>query len=424
MTDKTDTWFQSALALPEDAVAGIKEALLPELLELEGRNRQRAMNRRMGLAFENALIAIIANVAWLEADHTNKKIIYQRSQPQRRPQGADGPYVTSRALNRVADLLETAGYTKNVTGQRSMFAGDKATASTIQPTEKLVSKIEELGVDVRSVAHPAAQACVFKKGADGEYWELPVDHDTAHLIEPVEAYNAFLRESDVRLPIIGDGPLQYSEKPVAGVQRLFHAELTHGRLYQSQWQNLDKEKRARILINGEETIEADFSGMTLRMIYHQAGMPFHGDPYAVPGLIDHVELLGMGMTPEQIRSDLKQAINKMLNVETRTKAAQYGKDKLSILETVRPSVVRNLTEEYHNPIVNHFYNPRLGAERTRIESDICLEIIDQLRQNGVLALPIHDSFVVARSMKALLLETMITVYREHLGFDPVIRPAH
>ncbi len=76
-----------------------------------------------------------------------------------------------------------------------------------------------------------------------------------------------------------------------------------GRLFGGFWQNLPREERHRLRINGEPVADLDYSGMFPRLAYLAAGAPMpppDADPYAIPGLEGH-------------RDGAKKALNALLS---------------------------------------------------------------------------------------------------------------
>ena len=76
-----------------------------------------------------------------------------------------------------------------------------------------------------------------------------------------------------------------------------------GRLFGGFWQNLPREERHRLRINGEPVADLDYSGMFPRLAYLAAGAPLpppDADPYAIPGLEGH-------------RDGAKKALNALLS---------------------------------------------------------------------------------------------------------------
>jgi len=56
-----------------------------------------------------------------------------------------------------------------------------------------------------------------------------------------------------------------------------------GRLVGSFWQNLPKPERSTLTINGHSTVEVDYAGMHIRLLYDMVGKLMPGDPYDIDG---------------------------------------------------------------------------------------------------------------------------------------------
>ena len=54
-----------------------------------------------------------------------------------------------------------------------------------------------------------------------------------------------------------------------------------GRFYGPYYQGMPSKFRKHIYIDGKKTVEWDYSGLHIRMLYHQLGLEFTGDPYAI-----------------------------------------------------------------------------------------------------------------------------------------------
>ena len=76
-------------------------------------------------------------------------------------------------------------------------------------------------------------------------------------------------------------------------------------------------------------------------------------------------------------------------------------------------------EEKHKPIIDAF-GTGAGLRLQRKDSDLALAIITELREQGIPALPIHDSFIVTIENKDNLMNAMIRKYRSMFRFYPVI----
>ena len=61
-----------------------------------------------------------------------------------------------------------------------------------------------------------------------------------------------------------------------------------GRFFGGEYQQMNKQERNEILLNGNKTVEADYSGLHLNMLYHLSGLEFLTDPYLA--VSDDIEL--------------------------------------------------------------------------------------------------------------------------------------
>lgn len=418
MSERNDVWFDESIELKTHARRLIGDTILQELISREHQPRERSMGSVKLAEFTSACECLIANFLLLERSISDKAITYRRSDGLTK---AERARFSPRVRNKVADHLSACGYSEQVIGRPADdFTHGKAT--TIKATPQIVEKLEALNLSVADVAlsdRPTPLATL--KTCTGRREALKETPKTTALIAPVRAYNEFLREFDVSLPIDTEGPLAYSQAPLRGLVRSFLPGMTHGRLYRGAWQNLTPPLRNKILINGEETIEADYSGSTIRIIYHCNGIPFEGDPYAIPGLIDREALYAAGLNRQSIRAAIKRLHQKLLNTERRENAIKFGKDRPTMFDVVTPARAREIIEEFHEPIKHQFYQPMKTEQALRVESDICLEILSRLREQKILALPIHDSFVFKKSDKSAALRAMMECYYKRMGFYPVIK---
>lgn len=171
-----------------------------------------------------------------------------------------------------------------------------------------------------------------------------------------------------------------------------------GRFYGGWWQNIPKQHRAKITINWAPTVEIDYSSMHPNMLYAIEGKAAPKDCYALDGF------------PKEHRDLLKTTFQKLLNAKGRIQAPRS--DQLpegwtweSILDGLR---------QLHEPISRCFQTGK-GIELQRLDSDIAERVILTMMDNGVLALPVHDSFIVHHTRAGLLHQIMREAYAERMG---------
>lgn len=103
-----------------------------------------------------------------------------------------------------------------------------------------------------------------------------------------------------RVPILLHNPAYtLPEELCAALHAVYSGDLGHGgRLYTSTAHGVQQKKsklRKLITINNEETVELDFSGLSIRMLYAKIGKPYEPDPYTV--VVDKFPTLSHGEKP-------------------------------------------------------------------------------------------------------------------------------
>ena len=179
-----------------------------------------------------------------------------------------------------------------------------------------------------------------------------------------------------------------------------------GRFYGGWWQIIPKEYRMHITINSLPTVEIDYSGLHLIMLYHLEGLePPMEDPYD----------LGLWKTPaerEVRRPLIKQLVNAMINDE-------YGvyiltKEEKTLLGIKSTKRLKEKILKQHAPIA-HRFNSGYGLRLQYLDSIIANEVMQHLLAKNIAVLPVHDSFIVDYRYGAELQNTMLTVYEEIYG---------
>jgi hypothetical protein len=181
-----------------------------------------------------------------------------------------------------------------------------------------------------------------------------------------------------------------------------------GRFYRGWWQNIPSIHRPHIRINGKKTIEVDYSGMHLNMLYALCGIeyPYGKDPYDL-GLQDW-----MGKEDSR-RKAIKKAFNAILNDEEGT----YR------LEKEYEAIISLSNDEFHqklkdtHPEIYEEIQSDIGLRLQKLDSDIAEDVLLQLTSMSIPCLPVHDSFIVTASNELLLVDLLKNTFREYLGVD-------
>lgn len=194
-----------------------------------------------------------------------------------------------------------------------------------------------------------------------------------------------------------------------------------GRMYRTFWQEIPSEWRKRLRIDDQPTIELDYSALLPRMIYHQKlgiDYPAEQDPYRTDELTLYA--IEQGLDPDHYRASLKTVLAALLNARASDKGLPGYECRRDFLPRYTLKQVHGQLASMH-PGLGQFFRTGIGLRMQRLDSDIALGVLGRLKDRGVLALAVHDSFIVKATEQALLYDAMRQVYRQTVGFDPVIK---
>lgn len=298
-----------------------------------------------------------------------------------------GSYLTAKA---VFDALEALGYITIYPGWYAKDKEKKSRRTRIAATDKL---IEAVPFNVGEISYDW-QGCELvqlrHEGVGIDYAETPYSRSVRG---DVKRYNALAEKTDIRI----DGVPVINKYQHA----VFHGKNMNsaviGRMYGGVPQNLKKERRKDMTVEGERLVNLDFKSHHIRIAYHLAGMPVAEDPYIIP----EVEL---GIFT---RDEVKQAVNTMLNCETHTKA-------------VRAVGMKQLVEavEAAHPMLCE-YNV-LGKRLQKEDADLMRGILAKLVSTDVYAINLHDGLLCRESDWEFVNEVMNQEYRNRFKEYPVI----
>jgi len=184
-----------------------------------------------------------------------------------------------------------------------------------------------------------------------------------------------------------------------------------GRFY-SLWQSLPKKLRPFIKVDNDATIELDFSGSHIRMLYHTLNIDIEGDPYYIKGYSSDDErkilkLIGLiSINGSKINSVRFEVIKSM-----RKKKIKYEYEKINKLI--------DLYLEKHLPIKQFLFSG-IGIKLQFKEACILENILLRLAEKNITSLPIHDSVIVQKQHGELLHEFMEEEYEKIMLFKPSI----
>ncbi|WP_126665504.1 hypothetical protein [Croceibacterium ferulae] len=190
-----------------------------------------------------------------------------------------------------------------------------------------------------------------------------------------------------------------------------------GRFYGGWWQGLPKADRARILIDGETTVELDYMAFQPRLCFDLEGHPLppEVDPYALPGL-----------DMETYREAVKKTVAQLVYAMPGVPLGRAGASKELFPDAQTYANFAGQVEAALGGMAGWLRTGR-GMALQFVDSEIADGVIHRLTAQDMPCLPIHDSFIVPASAEVRLGAAMIAAYREQVKrraartADPVIR---
>lgn len=289
------------------------------------------------------------------------------------------PLWTYRKVIGQIDHLAMLGVLENEVSE----VGNLGTQSRMRLLPDAREKIAELIGDRQLVQATPRQGIVLR---DPD--KRPIAYSETRAInrmrKKVEQINAFTRAAVVS---------GYAAAPMV---RIFNQTFNRGGRWYAvggAWQTMSKVERAGLTIDGEPVVEIDYSALHPSLLYGMAGATPPAEMYRVGN---------WG------RNAVKLALLILINAKTKSSAiaalARKPEPEIGGCFEVAAALIDEVAEA-HWPIAGYFHSDA-GARLMGIDSQIAETVMMELAAQGVVCLPVHDSFIVPASKADLLRETM------------------
>jgi hypothetical protein len=325
-------------------------------------------------------------------------------------------HISYRPLMRVIDGLLKLGLIDQKPGFHDPRTG-KGFLSVMRATPRLIQLIESWAVAPSMISRSEIEPELIVL-RDSQ--KVEIDYQDEPAIEQMRVnlrlYNSFINRTNLEIDLPPEMLPKAIDRSRKSLHRVFNnSSFEHGgRFYGGWWQEMPKEIRKHITIDGEGTVEMDYSGMHLRMLYARKGIDYIGDPYAI-----RTDQTGL-------RPLCKLILLTVINAESFKIAVAAIRKKMKVDPTL-PSVndlkqcVNDFTS-YHSA-VSEFFFTGIGLRLQNIDAQIAERVMVELTGKSIPVLPIHDSFICARQHRKVLEESMVRHYEDVVGCHPVITPS-
>lgn len=424
-------WFDEDFDLVGPEADALTEALLEKIETVDKRGRKR---RVVDADRHRTFVRKLAANGFRAFGFHNPSLVAVR----RKGDGYKGraTWLNGKAMKRETTLLQKAGLIEVNKGERDVAS------TTYRVTEAFLIEAMKARLTERNLVHHLPRerlVRVYRTNSQaGETVGFDHTADSRRWTAQLEAYNDFIARQDIGIDLSDadrarlTGRMNQERKQ--GVPRLTRPDLIRkclfrqfnggsfdagGRLYGAWWINCPQDLRPLITINAEQTVELDFSGCAIRMLYHESKRECDGDPYFLEA-VDACEREN-GFAVGHFREDIKRMTQALINGREGGYAERI---KLPQRHTFKPYFTRPevmaMIKEKHAPIAQTFQTGAWGRLQ-RADSDIALRVIGELGEKSIVALPIHDSFITNKDKEDCLKQAMIRSYQSEFGFSPVIK---
>jgi hypothetical protein len=331
------------------------------------------------------------------------------------------PHATYKHAKAAYEGLCSLGYVQEIA--KGFYEKNSKNASKnteAQITEKLIHRLEDVvaGRDFSfcmngdEIAHAN-----FIELKDNNKKKINFDgnqNSVKEMQSNLRSINSFLRDADISIPdhIIACNNIKLED---VLLYRIFNNSDfgQGGRFYKGWWEHIRSEHRPYITINGNKAIELDYSALHPTILYAREGIEFQPTCYEPMEGID--------------RDVGKRALNALLNASTSyiNSVEEYdefvfnNEDNVDVYIPEWDEFLAKLIE--HNKPIAHYFGTGEGMKLQYEDSCIVEEILLILNTKGIVALPIHDSFIVEEQYKDTLKELMEEFFYNKFRVIPTIK---
>jgi len=190
------------------------------------------------------------------------------------------------------------------------------------------------------------------------------------------------------------------------------------------FQQLPKEERPKLLLNGEKVIELDYSASHPHILYAWAGAQCPDDFYervmakcgCSKEIAKDIVLISINIPAE---TSLIGAVNNTARNKNKATGESTLYDNLKKSGLKAKEVVAAFKEAH--PLIAKWVYSASANKLMLVESDILTSVLLKLMKLGIPALPVHDSVVVLSQNEDVARRVMRETFREHTGFDIAIK---
>lgn len=252
-------------------------------------------------------------------------------------------------------------------------------------------------------------------------------------------YNNFMKKHTVaEIKQTVDKSRSFINKLYIQTRRLFNRGTVEcgGRFYNDFGvvQNMPKEQRKNILIDGTDTVEMDIKGTHPAMLYSMVGADMPDDPYAIPNndrffVVD--PNYGEDVFGERAAKQRRNFIKKVMLILINAKNERQGKNairnilrddrrahredvmqgKYYLISKIHTKGLIYAIKRFHAPIAKFFHSD-IGVRLMRKDSDIVDFVMKECIRHKIPMLQVYDSFICKVKDQYILKDLVLMGWRK------------
>lgn len=390
--------------------------------------------------YRNQLSVILANLYEVNSIQEYLYTYYSRSNDDYKESKRYNPNELSvRPLKFLADSLEKHGWVDTSQWFYDKINKENRWRSRMRPSKKLIKAFKEFKITPKCIYRKPINCIQLKdpKKKLEEYKDTPA---TILMRKNLLTYNNLLFQTDIKLKrsrkineYLELNPVNFKDTEY---HRIFNDSSFKlgGRFYGPWWVTLSKDARGNITLNGEKTIELDYSSIGIHLLYSQENLNYYdlngnnSDPYILKGIDANerevnkkIITFALNMSPGDRHRKFVYTVRKKIK-KTNDKRSILGIKKLLNVPTPREVHKRLRIFEEENVPIKHYLFTNVGTKLQFKDSCIAESVIERMVSMRIPILVVHDSFIVQYRNRDLLRGLMNNVCTEHkLKSIPLIK---
>ena len=185
-----------------------------------------------------------------------------------------------------------------------------------------------------------------------------------------------------------------------------------GRFHGGWWQRISEDWRKKIHINDVPTLEQDYSGLHINLLYGLQGLQPQQDPYVLDELLD--------FSPKQQRKIVKGIVLNAINADSQEsayKAFRQQQETGSVEKSLQDKQLKVLLDAFKekHPAITDSICTDKGVELMNVDGRITAKVINHFTSKGIPILSVHDSYITQHHHSGELRRVMNKVVMEELN---------